>query len=146
MSSDSLYTIAASAVTLGAVLARGSPGVTLYKADLKLGDHSMQVRAPRCRNQTVPVEARLKECGASQVAVKRLQTCGAPAAAESTFLKEMQTLRLASGTCHRACRLLGCCKLDGDACIVMTLYPKSAARRLEEAAGWSCCKSACKLY
>ena len=59
MSADSLYTIPASAVTLGAVLARGSPGVTLYKADLKLGDHTMKVSAPRYREQTVPVEARL---------------------------------------------------------------------------------------
>ena len=46
MSSSTLYTIPASAVTLGAVLARGSPGVTLYKADLKLEDHSMKVSAP----------------------------------------------------------------------------------------------------
>ena len=59
MSADTLYTIAASAVTLGAVLARGSPGVTLYKAELKLGDHRMMVSAPRYRSQTVPVEARL---------------------------------------------------------------------------------------
>lgn len=51
------------------------------------------------------------------------------------FLKEIQVLQLASGTCGRAVRMLGCCKLDGDPCIVMTLYPKSAAKLLEENAG-----------
>ena len=60
MSSSTLYTIPASAVTLGAVLARGFPGVTLYKADLQLEGHSMNVSAPRYRNQTLPVEAKLK--------------------------------------------------------------------------------------
>lgn len=70
-----------------------------------------------------------------QVAVKRLQTYGAPGASEAVFLEEMQTLRLASAMCHRACRLIGCYILDGDACIVMTLYPKSVAKRLEDATG-----------
>ncbi len=65
-----------------------------------------------------------------QVAVKRLDTSNAPAAAESLFLRENQSLQLASGICHRACRMLGLCKLDGNACIVVTLYPKSAAKRL----------------
>ena len=60
MSSNTLYTIPASTVTLGAVLARGSPGVTLYKADLQLEDHSMKVSAPQYKNQIVHVEARLK--------------------------------------------------------------------------------------
>jgi len=65
------------------------------------------------------------------VAVKRLNTSNAPASAESLFWKEIQSLQLASSICHRACRMLGLCKLDGDACIVMTLYPKSAAKRLK---------------
>lgn len=70
-----------------------------------------------------------------QVAVKHLNTSNAPASAESLFLREIQSLQLASGICHRACRMLGLCKLDGGACIVMTLYPKSAAKRLEEVQG-----------
>ena len=71
----------------------------------------------------------------SQVAVKRLCTSGAPPAGEEAFLKEIQVLQLASGTCGHVVRMLGCCKLDGDLCIVMTLYPKSAAQLLEEQAG-----------
>lgn len=47
----------------------------------------------------------------------------------------MQVLQLASATSHRVCRVLGCCKLDGGPCIVMALYSKSAARRLDEAQG-----------
>ena len=31
--------------------------------------------------------------------------------------------------------MLGCCKLDGDPCIVMSLYPKSAAKLLDDHAG-----------
>jgi hypothetical protein len=84
-----------------------------------------------------------------QVAVKRLHTSNAPASAESLFLREIQSLQLASGICHRACRMLGLCKLDGDACIVMTLYPKSAAKRLEELQGQcavvTICSSCCAL-
>ena len=70
-----------------------------------------------------------------QVAVKRLQTGAASGAAEVTFLEEIQTLQLASAACQRACRMLGCCKLDGDACIVMSLYPKSAAKLLVDTQG-----------
>ena len=70
-----------------------------------------------------------------QVAVKRLHTSSAPSAAEGAFLEEVQMLQLASASCQRVCRMLGCCKLDGDACIVMSLYPKSAAKRLEESQG-----------
>ena len=85
-----------------------------------------------------------------QVAVKRLNTSNAPASAESLFLREIQSLQLASGVCHRACRMLGLCKLDGDACIVMTLYPKSAAKRLEELQGQCAivkiCSTCCALY
>lgn len=74
-------------------------------------------------------------CTCHQVAVKRLQTCGAPANVESTFVKEMQTIQLVSGACQRACCLLGCCKIDGDACIVMSLFPNTAAKRVKEAQG-----------
>ncbi len=85
-----------------------------------------------------------------QVAVKRLSTSNAPASAESLFLKEIQSLQLASSICHRACRMLGLCKLDGDACIVMTLYPKSAAQRLEDLQGQRAaahiCSCCCALY
>ena len=70
-----------------------------------------------------------------QVAVKRLNTGGAPTESETAFLEEVQVLQLASATCQRVCRMLGCCKVDGDPCIVMTLYPKSVAKRLEEAQG-----------
>ena len=69
------------------------------------------------------------------MAVKKLQTSGAPVAEEALFLKEVQTLQLASYACQRVCRMIGCCKLDGDACIVMSLYSKSAAKRLEEGQG-----------
>ncbi len=67
-----------------------------------------------------------------QVAVKRLHTSSAPPEAEATFLEEVQTLHVASATCQRACRMLGCCKLDGDVCTVMSLYPKSADKCLAE--------------
>ncbi|DBB02297.1 TPA: hypothetical protein ACH3X3_011313 [Trebouxia sp. C0006] len=71
----------------------------------------------------------------SQVAVKRLHTSSAPSAAESVFLEEVQMLQLASASCQRVCRMLGCCKLVGDVCIVTSLYPKSAEMRLEESQG-----------
>ncbi|KAL0051146.1 hypothetical protein WJX82_002693 [Trebouxia sp. C0006] len=111
MSTDSIFNIVPASLTLGAVLARGSPGITLYKADLLLGQRTLQV------------------------AVKRLNTSEAPPDVGSAFLKEIQILQLAAGTCQRACRMLGCCKLDGDPCIVMSLYPKSAAKLLEDHAG-----------
>ena len=69
------------------------------------------------------------------MAVKRLNTSEAPPDVGSAFLKEIQILQLAAGTCQRACRMLGCCKLDGDPCIVMSLYTKSAAKLLEDHAG-----------
>ena len=72
------------------------------------------------------------------MAVKRLHTSPAPAAAQAAFIEEVQTLQLASATCQRVCRMLGCCRLDGDACIIMSLYPKSAAKRLEESQGQYC--------
>ena len=70
-----------------------------------------------------------------QVAVKSLHTSSATPEAEATFLEEVQTLHVASATCQRACRMLGCCKLEGDVCIVMSLYPKSADKRLAESQG-----------
>ena len=69
------------------------------------------------------------------MAVKQLNTAGASATAEVDFLKEMQVLQFASATCQRVCRMLGCCKLDGGPCIVMSLYTTSAAKKLEEAKG-----------
>ena len=137
MPEGSQFTIDASTVKLGAVLARGSPGVTLYVADLQMGERSMKVSELLCMQHMFWHTHVAHSWAEWQVAVKRLQTCGAPKAAEAVFLKEMQTLRLASAMCHRACRLIGCCKLDGDACIVMPLYPKSAAKHLEEATGLS---------
>ena len=70
-----------------------------------------------------------------QVAVKRLHTFQAPASAESLFFEEMQVLQLASAACQRVCRMLGCCKLEGDLCIVMSLYPKSATKLLDNPKG-----------
>lgn len=70
-----------------------------------------------------------------QVAVKRLDTSSAPPTAEATFLEEIHTLQLASASCQRACCMLGCCMLYGNACIVMRLYPKSAAKHLKESQG-----------
>ncbi len=66
-----------------------------------------------------------------QVAVKKLHTSGAPVIAEANFAKEICTIQLASAACQRVCRMLGCGKPDGDMCIVMSLYPKSAAKLLE---------------
>ena len=44
MSSDSVFNIAPASLVLGAVLARGSPGITLFKADLLLGQRTLQVQ------------------------------------------------------------------------------------------------------
>ncbi len=44
MSTDSIFNIAPASLTLGAVLARRSPGITLYKADLLLGQRTLQVQ------------------------------------------------------------------------------------------------------
>ena len=44
MSTDSIFNIVPASLTLGAVLARGSPGITLYKADLLLGQRTLQVQ------------------------------------------------------------------------------------------------------
>lgn len=66
-----------------------------------------------------------------QVAVKRLLSSDGEAAAKLLFLKEAQTLQFVSAACQRVCRMLGCCNLDGDVCIVMSLYKSSAAALLQ---------------
>ena len=43
MSTDFVLNIARASLTLGAVLAQGLPGITLYKADLLLGQHTLEV-------------------------------------------------------------------------------------------------------
>ena len=139
MSTDSVFTIAPASLALGAVLARGSPGITLYKADLMLGQRTVQVQLSSsflCSSGMQALDC-LLSCGMalSQVAVKRLCTSGAPLALELAFMKEIQVLQLAASSCQHVCRMLGCCKLSGDPCIVMSLYPKSAAKMLEDNAG-----------
>lgn len=61
--------------------------------------------------------------------MKRLDTSGVSSVSKAAFLKDVQVLQLASATCQRVCQVLGCCKVDGDPCIVMSM---SAAKRLEE--------------
>ena len=139
MADTSLFNISPSSLTLGAVLARSSPRTTLYQADLQLGTHVTKVCLTLASAPESPANHRLNSLQftyATQVAVNRLHSGSDSAAAEAMFLEQVQTLQLASASCHRACRTLGCCKVDGDACIVMTLYPKSAAKRLEECQGW----------
>ena len=51
------------------------------------------------------------------------------------FWKRYQDLQLVSSTCHSLCVMLCCCKLDRVPCIIMSLYPKSAAKLLEDHAG-----------
>ena len=60
---------------------------------------------------------------------------GVSAAVQAAFLKEIHILQKASAACHRACRMLGCFKLENDPCIVMSLYATSAAARLEQLQG-----------
>ena len=144
MADTSLFNIRPSDLTLRAVLADEAPGITLHQADWQQGKHVIKVwlQPPdRCllRSSLVLSSGQLYiHICAMQVAVKRLHTSSAPAAAVTNFLNEVQTLQLASATCHQACHMLGCCKLDADACIVMSLYPKSAAKHLEESQGWCC--------
>ena len=71
----------------------------------------------------------------AQVAIKSFNTAGAPAAAEAGFLSEVRTAQLASATCQRVCRLPGCCEPDGKICLVMSLYPSSAANLLSNSQG-----------
>ena len=77
-----------------------------------------------------------------QVAVKSFNTVGAPAAVEADFVKELQIAQLASATCQRVCHLIGCCKLDGKVCLVMSLYASSAASLLSDSKGNVSCKLA----
>lgn len=70
--------------------------------------------------------------GHLQVAIKKFNTDGASTAAEADFLKRVHIALLASGTCQRACRILGCCRIDISPCLVMSLYASSAAERLEK--------------
>ena len=42
-----MFNIATSSLQLGAVLARGSPGITLYRGELKLAQRVLKVSAPR---------------------------------------------------------------------------------------------------
>ena len=143
MSTDSVYTSAPESLTLGAVLARGSSGITLYKAELLLGQHTLQVQLLWTFALQALFVLQDNASSFTEVAVERLFTNGAPPALELAFLKEIQVLQLAAGTCQRACRMLGCSKKDGDPCIVMSLYPKSAAKLLEDHAGQH---DACELY
>ena len=50
-------------------------------------------------------------------------------------MKEIEVLQLASATCQRVCRMLGCCKLDAGLCIVMSIYTTSVTKRLEQVKG-----------
>ncbi len=133
MADASVFSILPSNLRLGAVLERRSPGITLYLADRQLGRQATKVRLTWLLIAQLYGQPQLLKV--MQVAVKRLSTSSVPPMAVATFLKEVQMLQLASATCQRACRMLGCCKLDGDACIVMSLYPKSATKRLEESQG-----------
>ena len=131
----SVFNVQPSDLRLGAILSRGSPGVTLYQGELQLGKHVTMVHKLELGDTLCNVNSCDGPPHSLQVAVKRLHSGIAPAAAEAAFLDEVRTLQLASSACQRACRMLGCCKLDGDACIIMSLYPKSAAKRLEETQG-----------
>ena len=44
MSTDSVFSIAPASLSLGAVLSRGSPGITVYKAELLVGQRTLQVQ------------------------------------------------------------------------------------------------------
>lgn len=62
-----------------------------------------------------------KLCALLQAAVKQLSIAGASAAAEAAFFKEVHIAQLASATCQRACRMLGCCNVNGNPCLVTSL-------------------------
>ena len=55
MSDESVFNINASSLRLGAVLAKGSSGITLYRAELQMGTRPMEVTcmATPCRLGTV---------------------------------------------------------------------------------------------
>ena len=136
MPSASAFTIDSSSLTFGKVLARGSaPGITVYQAELQLGKHSIQV-CPQMTSQMADNLANHNKAVLQlQVAVKRLDTSQAEAAVKELFLEEINTVQFASATCHRTCRILGCCQLGDDICLVMNLYPQTAANLLANAKG-----------
>lgn len=67
--------------------------------------------------------------------MKKLHMGGVSAAVQAAFLNKIHVLQIASAACHRACRMLGCFKLENDPCIVMSLYATSAAARLDQMQG-----------
>ena len=81
-----------------------------------------------------------------QVAVKRLLTSDAAADAKADFLLEIQTLQFVSAACQRVCRMLGCCNMDGDICIVMSLYKSSAAKLVQQSEGVAHSDGQAELY
>ena len=118
MANASSFSILPSSLTLGAVLARGKSGVVVYQAD----QAQSKVRLEQVTDSTLFGSAFTMDMHCyTQVAVKKLHTSAVSAAAEIALLEEVQTLQLASATCQRVCRMLGCCKLEGSACIVMSL-------------------------
>ena len=130
MASNSIYNIAAASLTLGAVLARGANGTTLYQANLVQGQRSFQVQTSAAISKPAVTVLNLY-LDLLQVAVKSFLTAGASASAEANFFEEVRIAQLASATCQRACRILGCCNKNGDLCLVMSLYASSAAKCLE---------------
>ena len=69
------------------------------------------------------------------MAVKQFNIISASAAAELQLMKEIHIAQVASASCQRACRMLGCCKLEGNLCLVMSLYSSSVAKRMETLQG-----------
>ena len=147
MADTSLFNIRPSDLTLQAVLANDAPGVTLYQADWQRGKRVIKVcQTSQCLLRSSVASGQRAAACAMQVAVKRLHTSSATAAVETNFLKEVQALQLASASCYQACHILGCCKLERDACIVTCLYPKSAAKRLKDSQGWCCWLSTSPIH
>ena len=132
--SDPVFNISPASLTLGAVLARGLNNVTLYKAELLQGQTKIQVRCPH-EATGILLLAILLTTTFLQVAVKQFNLNGASAAAELQLMKEIHIAQVASASCQRACRMLGCCKQEGNLCLVMSLYSSSAAKRIETLQG-----------
>lgn len=136
-SEASAFNISPDSLLIGKIIARGSPGVTVYDADIRVGPRTAKVQllSATCTDLACIMDnsaLTLSLC-ACQVAVKRLHTGDASAAVEAAFVREIYILQLASASCQRVCRLLGCSRVEGDPCIVMSLYPSSTAKRLVEA-------------
>jgi hypothetical protein len=49
---ESIFNIASTRVTLGRVIARGSPGITLYEAELVLGEQIAKVQIAVCNSSS----------------------------------------------------------------------------------------------